>query len=71
MGPIGCPKIPARNYHNMLHNNAEKHRSQYHYFDYFGGWVGSRPGLDLLAKRKLLSLMRIESRSQTIILYKI
>jgi hypothetical protein len=50
----------------MLHNNAEKHRSQYHYFDYFGGWVSSRPGLDLLAKRKPLSLMRTESRSRTI-----
>jgi len=53
MGLIGCPEIPARNYHSMLHNNdAEKCRSQYHYFNYFGGWVGSRPGLDLLAKRK-------------------
>jgi hypothetical protein len=52
MGPIGCPKMPARNYHNTLHNNAEKRRPQYHYFDYFGGWVGSRPGLHLLAKQK-------------------
>jgi len=41
--------MPARNYHNTLHNNAEKHRFQYHYF---GGWVGSRPGLHLLAKEK-------------------
>jgi hypothetical protein len=48
MGPTGCPKMPARNY-SMLRNNAEKHRSQYHYF---GGSVGSKPGLDLLAKRK-------------------
>jgi len=52
-----CPKMPAMNYHNTLHNNAEKYRFQYHYFDYFGGWVGSRPGLDLLTKRKPLSLM--------------
>lgn len=43
--------MPARNYHNTQHN-AEKHRSQHHYFDYFGDWVGSRPGIDLLAKRK-------------------
>jgi hypothetical protein len=66
MGPTGCPEMPARNY-NTLHNNAGKQRSQYHYFDCFGGWVGSKPGLDLLAKRKPLSMMRIESRSKTII----
>jgi hypothetical protein len=50
--------------YNTLHNNVEKHRSQYHYF---GGWVGLQPRLDILAKRKPLSLMRIESRSKTII----
>jgi len=66
MGPIDCTEMPAVNYHNTLHNNAEKYRSQYHYFDYFGGWVGSRTGLDLLTKRKPLSVMRTESRSKTI-----
>jgi hypothetical protein len=49
MGPISSTEKPARNYHNTQHNNAEKHKSQHHYF---GGWVGSTPGIDLLAKRK-------------------
>jgi len=49
MGSIDCPEMPAMNYHNMMHNNPEKYRFQYHYF---GDWVGSRPGLDLLTKRK-------------------
>jgi len=42
MGPIDCPEMPAMDYHNKLHNNSEKYRFQYHYFDYFGGLVGSR-----------------------------
>jgi hypothetical protein len=36
-------------------------------FNYFGGRVDSRSGLDLVADRKPLSVIRIESRSKAIL----